>query len=116
ATFVLANTADDVAMEITHVVRATDLLPAAAQNTLLFEALQAEPPKYAHVPLVLGPDKARLGARHGAVGTLSYRNGGYLSEAFVNYLALLGWSSPTGDELLSRERLVEEFTLDRVLA
>jgi glutamyl-tRNA synthetase len=101
-TFVLANTADDIAMEITHVIRGTDLLPAAAQNTLLFRALGEEPPVYAHVPLILGPDRKRLGARHGAVATLSYREDGYLPEAFVNYLALLGWSPGDDREILSR--------------
>jgi glutamyl-tRNA synthetase len=113
-TFVVANTADDIDMEITHVIRATDLLPAAAQNVLLFRALGAEVPVYAHVPLVLGPDKARLGARHGAVGTLAYRDAGYLPEALMNYLALLGWGSPSGDEILDRDRIVSEFTLDRI--
>lgn len=115
-TFVLANTADDIGMEITHVIRGTDLLPAAAQNTLLFRALGAEPPVYAHVPLILGPDKARLGARHGAVGTLSYRDAGYLPEALMNYLALLGWSPGSDREVLSRDELVELFTLDGVVS
>ncbi len=113
-TFVLANTADDIAMQITHVIRGTDLLPAAAQNTLLFRALGVEPAVYAHVPLILGPDKARLGARHGAVGTLSYRDAGYLPEALMNYLALLGWSSASGDEIMDRDRLISEFSLDRI--
>jgi glutamyl-tRNA synthetase len=113
-TFVVANTVDDIDMEITHVIRATDLLPAAAQNVLLFRALGAEVPVYAHVPLVLGPDRARLGARHGAVGTLAYRDAGYLPEALLNYLALLGWGSPSGEELLDRDRIASEFTLERV--
>jgi glutamyl-tRNA synthetase len=115
-TFVLANTADDIEMGITHVIRGMDLLPAAAQNTLLFRALGAEPPIFAHVPLILGPDSKRLGARHGAVGTLSYRDAGYLPEALMNYLALLGWS-PGGDrEILSRTELIELFTLDGVVS
>jgi glutamyl-tRNA synthetase len=113
-TFVIANTVDDIGMRITHVLRGTDLLPAAAQNTLLFRALGADPPIYAHVPLILGPDKARLGARHGAVGTLAYRDAGYLSEALVNYLALLGWGSQSGDEVLDIDRIVSEFTIDRI--
>jgi len=113
-TFVVANTVDDMEMEITHVLRGTDLLPAAAQNVLLFRALGAEVPVYAHVPLVLGPDKARLGARHGAVGSLAYRDAGYLPEALMNYLALLGWGSPSGEELLDRDRIVSEFTIDRI--
>ena len=113
-TFVLANTVDDIDMEITLVMRGTDLLPAAAQNTLLFRALGAEPPQYAHVPLILAPDKKRLGARHGAVGTHTYRDAGYLPEALMNYLALLGWGSPSGEEILDRDRLIAEFTIERV--
>jgi glutamyl-tRNA synthetase len=113
-TFVIANTVDDIDMGITLVMRGTDLLPAAAQNTLLFRALGAEPPQYAHVPLILAPDRKRLGARHGAVGTHAYREAGYLPEALMNYLALLGWGSPSGDEILDRDRLIAEFTVDRV--
>jgi glutamyl-tRNA synthetase len=113
-TFVLANTVDDIAMEITHVIRAMDLLNAAASNVLLFEALGAPLPVFGHVPLVLAPNKSRLGARHGAVGTSMYRAAGYLPEALTNYLALLGWSHPEGKELLSRDELVELFTLDRL--
>ncbi len=113
-TFVLANTADDIAMEITHVIRGMDLLPAAAQNTLLFRALGVEPPVFAHLPLILGPDKSRLGARHGAVGALTYRDAGYLPEALMNYLALLGWSSPSGEEVIDRDGLIAEFSLDRI--
>jgi glutamyl-tRNA synthetase len=113
-TFVIANTVDDIAMEITHVIRAGDLLNVAAQNILLFEALGAPAPIYAHVPLVLGTDKSRLGARHGAVGTLTYRDAGYLPEALMNYLALLGWSHPGGEEILSRDQLIAEFSLDRI--
>ena len=112
ATFVLANTADDVAMEITHVIRGGDLLSAASNNALLFDALGAPRPKYVHVPLILGPDRSRLGARHGAVGTLAYRDAGYLPEALSNYLTLLGWAPGTGEEIMSRERIVELFALD----
>jgi glutamyl-tRNA synthetase len=115
-TFVIANTVDDIDMKITHVIRGTDLLPAAAQNTLLFRALGAEPPVYAHVPLILGPDKARLGARHGAVGTLSYREAGFLPEAMLNYLALLGWSPGSDREILSRTEIIEAFSLEGVVS
>jgi glutamyl-tRNA synthetase len=114
ATFPLANVVDDVEMEITLVIRGADLLNVAAANVLLFEAFGAVPPVYAHVPLILAPDRKRLGARHGAVGILEYRKEGFLPEAMTNYLALLGWSSESGDEILDRERLVSEFTLDRV--
>jgi glutamyl-tRNA synthetase len=112
ATFVLANTADDVAMEITHVMRGGDLLPAASQNALLFDALGVKRPAYIHVPLILGPDKSRLGARHGAVGTLAYRDAGYLPEALSNYLSLLGWAPGTGEEIMSVEQRIELFSLE----
>jgi glutamyl-tRNA synthetase len=114
ATFPLANVVDDIDMEITNVIRGTDLLNVAAVNVLLFEALGARAPTYAHVPLILAPDRKRLGARHGATGILAYRAEGFLPEAMMNYLALLGWSSESGDEILDRDRLVAEFTLDRV--
>ncbi len=110
--FALANTADDIAMEITHVLRGADILNAATSNVLLFEALGAAPPEFVHVPLILGPDRSRLGARHGAVGTLAYRDGGYLPEALTNYLSLLGWAPGTGEEIMSLERRVELFSLD----
>ncbi len=112
ATFVLANTADDIAMEITHVMRGEDILNAAASNVLLFEALGVEAPTFIHLPLILGPDRARLGARHGAVGTLSYRDAGYLPEALTNYLSLLGWAPGTGEEIMSVERRIELFSLE----
>jgi glutamyl-tRNA synthetase len=112
ATFKLANTADDIAMDITHVIRGGDLLSAASDNALLFDALGAKRPAFVHLPLILGPDKARLGARHGAVGTLAYRDAGYLPEALSNYLTLLGWAPGTGEEIMSRERIVSLFSLD----
>ena len=114
-TFVVANAADDIEMGITHAIRGADLLPAAGQAILIYAALDEPPPVYAHLPLVLGPDRKRLGSRHGALGTLRYREHGYLSEALLNYLSLLGWSSPAQQELLTKERLIAEFTLDRVL-
>jgi len=114
ATFPLANVVDDMDMEITVAIRGADLLNAAAANVLLFEAFGATAPTYAHVPLILAPDRKRLGARHGAVGILAYRNEGFLPEAMMNYLALLGWSSESGDEILDRDRLIREFSLDRV--
>jgi glutamyl-tRNA synthetase len=112
--YMLAVTSDDIAMEITHVIRGADLLPSTPIQVLLTEALGAPLPKFAHVPLILGPDKAKLSKRHGADGILTFRNEGILPEAMVNFLALLGWSSPTQDEVLTLDRIVKEFTLDRV--
>ena len=115
ATFPLANVVDDIEMQITLILRGADLLNVAAANVLLFEAFGAVAPVYAHLPLILAPDRKRLGARHGATGILAYREEGFLPEAMMNYLALLGWSSESGDELMDADRLVREFSLDRVL-
>jgi glutamyl-tRNA synthetase len=112
--YVLAVTADDIAMGITHVVRGVDLLPSTPIQILLTEALGAEVPVFAHLPLILGPDKAKLSKRHGADGLLSFRDAGILPEALVNFLALLGWSSPTQEEVLPLEQILAEFSLDRV--
>jgi glutamyl-tRNA synthetase len=113
-TFVLANVSDDIDMEITHAIRGEDLLASATQTTLLYEALGERPPVYAHLPLILSPDRSKLSKRELATGIASFRAAGYLAEAMVNFLALLGWSSPALEEILPRERLVAEFDLDRV--
>jgi glutamyl-tRNA synthetase len=112
--YILAVTADDVAMEISHVVRGADLLPSTPIQVLLTEALEAPLPVFAHLPLLLRPDRSKLSKRKGDEGLLEFRARGYLPEAMVNFLALLGWSSPTQEEILGREQIVREFTLDRV--
>ena len=114
--YILAVTADDIAMEITHVVRGADLLSSTPIQILLTEALDAPMPTFAHLPLILGPDRAKLSKRHGAKGVLEFRDDGILPEALMNFLALLGWSSPTQEEILGVEQMVSEFTLDRVHA
>jgi glutamyl-tRNA synthetase len=112
--YILAVTVDDIAMEITHVIRGADLLPSTPIQVLLTEALGAKVPTFAHAPLIFGPDKAKLSKRHGADGVLAFRDEGILPEAIVNFMSLLGWSSPTQEELLSVDQIVKEFTLDRV--
>jgi glutamyl-tRNA synthetase len=112
--YILAVTVDDIAMEVTHVIRGADLLPSTPMQVLLVEALGAKMPSFAHAPLIYGPDKAKLSKRHGADGVLAFRDEGILPEAMVNFFSLLGWSSPTQEELLSIGQVVEEFTLDRV--
>ncbi|HEX9377648.1 MAG TPA: glutamate--tRNA ligase [Actinomycetota bacterium] len=113
-TYLLASGVDDIRMGMTHVIRGEDLLPSTPRQLLLFESLGAEPPRYAHLPLILGPDRAKLSKRHGAVAVEWFREHGYLPDAVVNYLALLGWS-PGGDrELFSRQELVEAFDLSHV--
>ena len=113
-TYHLANVIDDHAMEITHVLRAEEWLPSAPRHLMLYDALGWAPPLFAHLPMILGPDRAKLSKRHGATSTLAYRDDGYLPEAMVNFLALLGWSLDDRTEFFSRAELVEHFTIERV--
>ncbi len=104
---------DDVDMKITHVIRGDDHLNNTPRQAGLYRAFGYEMPRFAHVPMILGADKARLSKRHGATSVTAYRTQGYLPEALVNYLARLGWSS--GDqEIFSREELIEKFDLGHV--
>ena len=112
--FLLAVAVDDMLMGITHVVRGDDLLASAPRNAAVIEALGGTPPRYAHVPQVLGPDRKPLSKRHGSTSVEAFREQGFLPEAIVNYLALLGWSPGDDREVLSREELIEAFDLERV--
>ena len=113
-TYHLSVVVDDIAMAITHVVRGDDHTSNTPKHVLLYEALGASPPQFAHVPLIFGPDKKRLSKRHGATAVSDYQQRGYLPDATVNFLALLGWS-PGGDrEVLSRDELVQAFTLEGI--
>jgi len=111
--FHLANVVDDATMGITHVIRGEDHLPNTPRHLLLFKAFGYEPPRYAHLPMILGADRSKLSKRHGAVSVMDYAAEGYLPEAMVNMLALLGWSPEDGKEELSAEELVRRFDLDR---
>ncbi len=112
-TYQFAVVIDDLTMGITHVIRGDDHLSNTPKQILLFEALGANPPKYAHVPMILGPDGSRLSKRHGALSILAYRDEGYLPQALRNYLVRLGWSY--GDqEIFSLEEMIEKFDLSRV--
>ena len=110
-----ATVVDDLAMGITHVIRGDDHLTNTARQQLLFEALGGPVPRWAHHSMVLGPDGGKLSKRHGATAVGDYRELGYLPEAIVNYLALLGWSHGE-DEVLELDRLVREFELEQALA
>ena len=110
----LAVTVDDLDMGITHVVRGDDHISNTPKQILIYRALGVEPPTFAHVPLILGPDKSKLSKRHGAVAVTAYRDAGYLPDAFVNFLALLGWSPGDDREVMTRTELVSAFTLDRI--
>ena len=114
--FFLANAVDDMEMEITHVIRGEDLLDTTHRVLALREALGAtDRPAYAHLPLIVGADRAKLSKRHGAVAVEEFREAGYLPEAVLNYLALLGWGPEDGREILDRVEIVREFDLDGVV-
>ena len=104
---------DDIDMRISHIIRGDDHLSNTPRQIQLYEALGHELPQFAHVPLILGTDKARLSKRHGATSVMAYRDMGYFSEAVVNYLVRLAWSH--GDqEIFTRRELIEKFSLDNI--
>ncbi len=104
---------DDVTMRISHVIRGDDHINNTPRQILIYQALGYALPHFAHMPMILGPDKARLSKRHGATSVLAYREMGYLPEALINYLARLGWSH--GDqEIFSREELIKYFSLKEI--
>jgi len=113
-TYHLANVVDDHLMGITHVIRAEEWIPSAPLHVMIYAGLNWNPPIFAHVPDVLGRDGRKLSKRHGALPLLEYRDLGYLPEAVLNYMALLGWSYDDKTDVLSREQLIQAFTLDRV--
>ena len=113
-TYHLANIVDDHAMGITHVLRAEEWLSSTPRHVLLYNAMGYEPPAFAHLPMLLGADRSKLGKRHGAVSITDYREEGYLPEAMMNFLALLGWSLDDRTELMSRQELIDNFSLERV--
>jgi glutamyl-tRNA synthetase len=112
--FLLAVAVDDLSMGITHVIRGDDLLASAPRNAAVIEALGGMPPAYAHLPQVLGMDGKPLSKRHGSTSIEAFREQGFLPEALMNYLALLGWAKDESTTFLSREDLIEAFDLDRV--
>jgi glutamyl-tRNA synthetase len=113
-TYLLAAAVDDVKMQMTHVIRGEDLLPSTPRQLEIIHALGATPPAYAHLPLIVGPDRQPLSKRHGSVAVEWFREHGYLPEALVNYLALLGWSFDETSTFFTREELVKKFDLARV--
>jgi glutamyl-tRNA synthetase len=112
--FLLAVAVDDMLMEVSHVVRGDDLLASAPRNIAVIEALGGTAPAYAHVPQVVGPDRKPLSKRHGSTSVEAFREQGFLAEALVNYLALLGWSPGDDREIVPREDLIRLFDLARV--
>ena len=113
-TYHLSVVVDDIEMAITHVVRGDDHISNTPKQVLLYHAFGKTPPAFAHVPLIMGPDKQRLSKRHGATSVIEYAKQGYVAEAMVNFLALLGWGTGSNDELFTRDQLVERFNLEGI--
>jgi glutamyl/glutaminyl-tRNA synthetase len=99
---------------VTHVIRGEDHISNTPRQILIFEALGFPRPIYGHIPLILAKDRSKLSKRHGAVSVTEYRDNGYLSEALINYLALLGWNPGTDQEIFSKEDLIKTFSIDKV--
>jgi glutamyl-tRNA synthetase len=115
-TYHLAFAVDDHAMRISHIIRGDGWLPSAPKHLLLFQAFNWLPPAFAHLPLVLGPDKKPLAKRHGAKDVLEYRDAGYLPEAVDNFIAFLGWSPGTDQDIFTMEQLIQAFDLSKIQA
>ncbi len=113
-TYHLANVVDDHAMEISHVIRAEEWISSTPRHLMVYRALGLEPPLYVHHPMILGPDRAKLSKRHGAVSIIEYREQGYLPETMLNFLALIGWSLDDKTEIMSWQELVDYFSLERI--
>jgi len=113
-TYHLANIIDDHFMQISHVMRADEWLSSTPRHVLLYQALNWEPPLFAHLPMILGPDKSKLSKRHGATAITEFREKGYLPEAMLNFMALLGWSLDDKTEIFSREELIKFFSIERI--
>ena len=114
-TYHLAAQVDDHLMEISHVLRGEEWLPSAPMHILIHRALGWEPPIYAHLPVMMGPDKKKFGKRNGALGALEYPRQGYLRSATLNFLAMQGWSPKEERDLFTVPELVEKFDLDGIL-
>ena len=110
-----AAVVDDHAMKMTHIIRGNDHVPNTPKQIMLYNAFGNELPKFAHIPMITGMDGVRLSKRHGHTSVEEFKREGYLPQALINFLSLLSWSSETGDEILSRDRLVSEFSFERML-
>jgi glutamyl-tRNA synthetase len=114
-TYHLANVVDDTLMQITHIMRADEWLPSVPKHVLLYDAFGWDIPVYAHLPVILAPTgKGKLSKRHGGVAVHEFRQQGYLPEAMVNFLALVGWAYDDKTEFFTRQELIEKFSLEGV--
>ena len=113
-TYHMAVVVDDHAMEISHVLRAEEWLPSTPRHVQLFRALGLAMPTFGHLPMILGSDRAKLSKRHGATSLMEYRDDGFLPEALINFMALLGWSLDGETEVMTADTIRDNFTLERV--
>ena len=113
-TYHLANVVDDRDMQITHVIRGEEWMSSTPCHIMLYNAMSYEIPQFAHLPMLLGSDRSKLGKRHGSTSIRQFREQGYLPETMINFLALLGWSLDDKTEIISRDDLIKHFSLERV--
>ena len=113
-TYHLGVVTDDHLMRISHVLRAEEWLPSTPRHLQLYNALDFDPPKFGHLPIIMGPDRAKLSKRHGATALLDYREEGYLPEALMNFMVLLGWALDDKTEVMTADTIIENFSLDHV--
>jgi glutamyl-tRNA synthetase len=113
-TYHLASVVDDHLMEITHVMRAEEWLSSTPRHIQIYNSLGYDIPRFAHMPIILGPDRSKLSKRHGSVSVLQYKESGFLPEAMFNFLALLGWSLDDHTEIIGKNELIENFSIERI--
>ncbi len=113
-TYHLAVVVDDHLMKITHVIRGEEWIPSVPKHLLIYQAFNWQPPKFLHLPLILNPDRSKLSKRKSDVAVESYLNKGYLPEAILNFIALLGWNPGTNQEIFSLKELIREFSLEKI--
>lgn len=108
-TYNLANVLDDHLMEVTHVIRGNEFISSTPKHLMLYQAFGWKAPQFAHLPVLVGADRSKLSKRHGAKGALEFKRMGYLKEALINFLALLGWSHPEGKEIFTLDEMIKLF-------
>jgi glutamyl-tRNA synthetase len=113
-TYHLANVVDDTAMKITHVIRGDEWISSTPLHFLMYRAFGYTPPQYIHMPMIVGADRKKLSKRRGAVSILEYRDMGYLPEALFNFLVMIGWSLDDKTEIMTRQQMIENYSLERM--
>ena len=113
-TYNFACVVDDIEMKITHVIRGDDHISNTPKQIAIYKALGLNPPEFAHIPLILGPDKAKLSKRHGAASPLEYKDMGYLPHTLLNFLTLLGWAPGDNREIMSRDEIIQSFSIEKI--